>query len=87
MLFKRYLFLAACILVFIFGFIGYFTYARAQMEGHFREEREKFNVQGVVLTTNSAPVAPAPPAATAPSSSRARFRCVSPRRLPRLFRG
>ena len=68
MLFKRYLFLAACLLVYIFGFIGYFTMARAQMEGRFREERENYHVEGVVLTTNSPPAAPAPttPIASAP---------------------
>jgi peptidoglycan/xylan/chitin deacetylase (PgdA/CDA1 family) len=71
MLFKRYLFLAACILVYIFGFIGYFTYAHAQMESRFHEEREKFHVEGVVLTTNSPPVAPAPasPVASTPPPS------------------
>jgi len=71
MLFKRYLFLAACILVFSFGFIAYFTVAHAQMESRFREEREKFNVQGLVLTTNSVPNASAPalPPATTPVAS------------------
>ena len=67
MLFKRYLFLAACILVYIFGFIGYFTFAHAQMESRFHEERVKFHVDGVVLTTNTPPVAPVP-AATATSA-------------------
>jgi len=72
MLFKRYLFLAGCVLVYIFGFIGYFTFARAQMESRFREERVKFNVEGVVLTsTNATPVpqAPATPIAAGSSTS------------------
>jgi len=75
MLFKRYLFLAACVLLFIFGFIGYFTVAHAQMESRFREEREKFNVQGMVLTGTNAPSSvisvPAPPSAPPLSSTSA----------------
>ena len=67
MLFKRYLFLAACILFYIFGFIAYFTVSRAQIESKFREERVKYNVQGVSLIgTNAAPEAPTPPVAAAP---------------------
>jgi peptidoglycan/xylan/chitin deacetylase (PgdA/CDA1 family) len=55
MLFKRYLFLAACSLLFIFGFIAYFTVCRAQMDSQFREERERFNDQGVTLTSTGTP--------------------------------
>jgi len=60
MSFKRYLFLAACVLLFIVGFIAYFTISRVEMDNHFREEREKFNVQGVTLTSPSSPTVPAP---------------------------
>jgi peptidoglycan/xylan/chitin deacetylase (PgdA/CDA1 family) len=64
MLFKRYLFLAACLLLYIFGFIAYFTVARAQMETRFRDAREKYHVEGLILTTNAPPVAPSAPVTT-----------------------
>ena len=50
MFLKRSLALAAGILLFIAGFITYFDISHAQMERHFRAERERYNVQGAVLT-------------------------------------
>ncbi len=47
---KRYVALAASIVLFIFVFIGYFAYTRAAMENRFRDERIKYGVDGTVLT-------------------------------------
>jgi peptidoglycan/xylan/chitin deacetylase (PgdA/CDA1 family) len=68
-MFKRYLFLAACLMAYVIFFIAYFAKAQADMSGRFREEREKYNVEGVVLTTNSPPETPAAPAAPASTAT------------------
>jgi peptidoglycan/xylan/chitin deacetylase (PgdA/CDA1 family) len=64
MFLKRSIVLAAGILLFIAGFITYFDISHAQMERHFRAERERFNVQGAVLTA-AEPVASSAPVHTA----------------------
>jgi peptidoglycan/xylan/chitin deacetylase (PgdA/CDA1 family) len=73
MLLKRCLVLAAGVVLFIAVFILYFNYSRAQMETRFRAEREKFGVEGVILTassSNPAPIMPAPtPSAAADTNT------------------
>lgn len=60
MLLKRLIALAASVLFFILGFIIYFEYTNSEMESQFRQERIKYNVDGVALTKvdsgNSAPI-------------------------------
>ena len=50
MLLKRSIVLAAGVLFFIAAIIIYFHVSHAQMEGRFRAEREKFGVEGAILT-------------------------------------
>jgi len=70
MFLKRSIVLAAGVLLFIAAFIIYFDVSHAQMEDRFRAEREKFHVQGVILTAaGPAATATAPSAATAPVST------------------
>jgi len=68
MLLKRSFVLAGGILLFIVAYIVYFDISKAQMEDRFKAEREKFNVQGAVLTT-SEPPEPAAPAASPASAT------------------
>jgi peptidoglycan/xylan/chitin deacetylase (PgdA/CDA1 family) len=72
MLFKRYLFLAACVLLFLVAYFARFSWAHSDMESQFRAERIKYGVEGAVLTANnSVPDAstPASPPATTPPPS------------------
>ena len=73
MLFKRYIFLAACVILFLGVYVGHFYFARSAMEGQFQSERAKYGVDGTVLTASDssqpaapAPVAPSPDSAAAP---------------------
>src|SRR5260221_5433434 len=73
MLLKRSIVLAAGVLLFIVAFVVYSEVSHKQMENRFRAEREKFHVDGLVLTA-SGPAIPrktpaSPSAATAPTSS------------------
>jgi peptidoglycan/xylan/chitin deacetylase (PgdA/CDA1 family) len=52
MFLKRSIVLAAGVLLFIAAFIIYSDVSHMQMENRFRAEREKFGVQGVVLTAS-----------------------------------
>jgi len=67
MLLKRSIVLAACVLLFIAAFIIYFDVSHAEMEGRFQAEREKFGVQGLILTTSDSTPAAAP--ASSPSAT------------------
>src|ERR1700683_5171947 len=70
MLLKRSIVLAAGVLLFIAAIIIYFHVSHAQMEARFQAEREKFGVQGVVLTASAqqqAPVLATPAAIPAPT--------------------
>ena len=70
MLLKRSIVLAAGVLLFIAAIIIYFHVSHAQMEARFQAEREKFGVQGVVLTASEqqqAPVLATPAAIPAPT--------------------
>jgi peptidoglycan/xylan/chitin deacetylase (PgdA/CDA1 family) len=73
MLLKRSIVLAAGVLLFIVTFIIYFDVSHAQMENRFRAEREKFGVQGTILTASEsatstqAPASPSAAMAPAPS--------------------
>ena len=76
MFLKRSIVLAAGILLFIAAFIIYFDISHSEMEDRFKAEREKFGVEGQVLTASgpgpapaSAPVSPAPPSADAGTPS------------------
>jgi peptidoglycan/xylan/chitin deacetylase (PgdA/CDA1 family) len=70
MLLKRFIVLAAGVLLFIAAFIIYFDYSHKKMEDRFQAERQKFGVEGLVLTSSTPPVAPEPaPAATADSNT------------------
>ncbi len=71
MLLKRSIVLAAGVLLFIVAFILYFDFSHMRMEKRFQEEREKFGVQGAILTAAepAAPPTPSPaPPAPAPAS-------------------
>src|ERR1700683_4187177 len=50
MFLKRSIVLAAAVLLFIAAFIIYSDVYHAQMENRFRAEREKFGIEGAVLT-------------------------------------
>ncbi|HEV3271838.1 MAG TPA: polysaccharide deacetylase family protein [Candidatus Methylacidiphilales bacterium] len=73
MLLKRSIVLAGGVLLFIAAFIIYFYVSNMQMEARFRAEREKFHVEGAILTpsgpatTTAAPSA-APDAGPAPAA-------------------
>jgi len=71
MLLKRSIVLAAGVLLFIVAFITYFDVSHSQMEDRFGAEREKFGVQGAILTAPepATPTEAAPSAATAPAPS------------------
>jgi peptidoglycan/xylan/chitin deacetylase (PgdA/CDA1 family) len=73
-MFKRLLVLAVAIAVFVTVFFVYFHVTDAQIENGFRQEREKFHVQGIPLTSDNPP-ALTPEAASAepatPASSTA----------------
>ena len=68
MFLKRFIVLAAGVLLFIAAFLIYFNVSHAQMERRFQEEREKFQVEGLVLTAaqpaGASATAPAPVAGT-----------------------
>jgi peptidoglycan/xylan/chitin deacetylase (PgdA/CDA1 family) len=64
MLLKRFIVLAAGVLLFIAAFIIYTDVSHARMEARFRAEREKFNVDGVTLTTSGPSSSIVSPAAT-----------------------
>jgi peptidoglycan/xylan/chitin deacetylase (PgdA/CDA1 family) len=65
MLLKRFLALAAGVMLFIAAYISYFDVSHRQMEERFRAEREKFNVENTVLTAaQTAPATSAPSTAT-----------------------
>jgi len=75
MFLKRSMVLAAGLFLFILGFIIYFHVQDAGMEQSFREERQKFSVEGTVLTapesasTKSAPAPVSNPVPTPAASS------------------
>jgi peptidoglycan/xylan/chitin deacetylase (PgdA/CDA1 family) len=74
MLLKRSIVLAGGVLLFIAAFIIYFDVSHMQMEARFQAEREKFHVQGAVLTPSgpaTSTVAPsaAPDANPAPDTN------------------
>jgi peptidoglycan/xylan/chitin deacetylase (PgdA/CDA1 family) len=69
MLLKRSIVLAAGVLLFIAAFILYFDLAHKQMEDRFRVEREKFGVEGAVLTSSTPPVAASPASAATPDTN------------------
>src|SRR5271170_3175813 len=67
MLLKRFIVLAGGVLLFIAAFIIYFDVSHMQMEARFKAEREKFHVEGAVLTPSGPGTpssAPAPDANT-----------------------
>jgi len=59
MFLKRSIVLAAGILLFIAAFIIYFDFSHSEMEDRFKAEREKFGVEGQVLTAADSASAPA----------------------------
>ncbi len=59
--------LAAGVLLYIAAFIIYFDVSHMQMEDRFQAEREKFGVQGAVLTASGTAATPTPAAASAPA--------------------
>jgi peptidoglycan/xylan/chitin deacetylase (PgdA/CDA1 family) len=67
MFLKRSIVLAAGVLLFIAAFIIYSDLSHAQMENRFRAEREKFGVQGVVLTPSGPATSTGAPATPAPT--------------------
>ena len=75
MLLKRSIILSAGVLLFILAFFLYFQIANAQMESRFRQERQKFGVDGMTLTANPSPLSTdipspgtrSPPATHAPA--------------------
>jgi peptidoglycan/xylan/chitin deacetylase (PgdA/CDA1 family) len=70
MFLKRSIVLAAGVLLFIAAFIIYFDISHAQMEHRFQAEREKFGVQGAILTASGPATSTASPSAdTAPDTN------------------
>jgi peptidoglycan/xylan/chitin deacetylase (PgdA/CDA1 family) len=53
MLLKRTIILAAGVLLSIVAFVLYFEFTRAQMEDHFRAQREQFHMENPVLTAST----------------------------------
>jgi len=73
-MFKRLLVLAVALALFVTVFFVYFHVVDAQIDQSFRQEREKFHVQGVPLTSDNPPAlspqaASSEPPATASSSN------------------
>jgi peptidoglycan/xylan/chitin deacetylase (PgdA/CDA1 family) len=69
MLLKRSLVLVTGLLLFIIGFIVYFDVVDADIEKGFQQERQKFGVDGAVLTAPvPTPSTPAPSAQATPSA-------------------
>jgi len=69
MLLKRSMVLATAVLLFIIALIVYFAVSHSQMEERFLAEREKFHVEGAVLTSSAPLTTPAPAPSAAPVSS------------------
>ncbi len=59
MFLKRSIVLAVGVLLFIAAYIIYFDVSRSQMEARFKEERAKYNVEGLTLTSSAPASAPA----------------------------
>ena len=68
---KRYLVLAASVLLFIIAYVGYFEYTNAQMEDHFHKERVEAGVENSVLIAANSPdtAPPAPISSPVPAST------------------
>jgi peptidoglycan/xylan/chitin deacetylase (PgdA/CDA1 family) len=82
MFLKRFIILAAGVLLAIAAFIIYFEYSKTQMEARFRAEREKYHIEGSVLQMTAASSisnAPAPaPNSTGSGDSNALIGPVPP---------
>jgi peptidoglycan/xylan/chitin deacetylase (PgdA/CDA1 family) len=70
MFLKRSIVLVVGVLLFIATLIVYSYVSHAQMEQRFADERQKYNVEGVILTT-SEPATPAPTPTPAPATTAA----------------
>jgi peptidoglycan/xylan/chitin deacetylase (PgdA/CDA1 family) len=85
MFLKRSIVLAAGVLLFITAVIIYFHVSHAQMEARFLAERQKFGVEGAILTSAdpaATTITPAPAPATAPVAAPDMTTPISPATTP-----